>query len=156
MCMKKQQRQKGKFKIIRIIMPLFDLIILNLASFMALWVRFEFDLQALSQEVFLENVLYFAPFYTIISLCIFAGMRLYNSLWEFANIDEIFKIICASLLAVLVQTILMYVFDVRYLYGVELSLIHIFCNCVNRLAQRTVLPDFYIILSLCTNYYSII
>lgn len=100
-------------------MPLFDLIILNLASFMALWVRFEFDLQALSQEVFLENVLYFAPFYTIISLCIFAGMRLYNSLWEFANIDEIFKIICASLLAVLVQTILMYVFDVRYLYGVE-------------------------------------
>ena len=117
--MKKQQRQKGKFKIIRIIMPLFDLIILNLASFMALWVRFEFDLQALSQEVFLENVLYFVPFYTIISLCIFAGMRLYNSLWEFANIDEIFKIICASLLAVLVQTILMYVFDVRYLYGVE-------------------------------------
>ncbi len=100
-------------------MPLFDLIILNLASFMALWVRFEFDLQALSQEVFLENVLYFVPFYTIISLCIFAGMRLYNSLWEFANIDEIFKIICASLLAVLVQTILMYVFDVRYLYGVE-------------------------------------
>lgn len=100
-------------------MPLFDLIILNLASFIALWVRFEFDLQALSQEVFLENVLYFAPFYTIISLCIFAGMRLYNSLWEFANIDEIFKLICASLLAVFAQTVLMYLFDVRYLYNVE-------------------------------------
>ena len=42
-----------------------DALILNIASFLALWVRFEFHFEQLVRETeYLNNILRFAPYYT--------------------------------------------------------------------------------------------
>ena len=73
-----------------------DALILNIASFLALWVRFEFHFEQLVRETeYLNNILRFAPYYTAFGLIIFALFKLYTSLWQFASIDEFLKIILA-------------------------------------------------------------
>ena len=71
-----------------------DALILNIASFLALWVRFEFHFEQLVRETeYLNNILRFAPYYTAFGLIVFALFKLYTSLWQFASIDEFLKII---------------------------------------------------------------
>ena len=73
-----------------------DALILNIASFLALWVRFEFHFEQLVRETeYLNNILRFAPYYTAFGLIVFALFKLYTSLWQFASIDEFLKIILA-------------------------------------------------------------
>ena len=75
-----------------------DALILNIASFLALWVRFEFHFEQLVRETeYLNNILRFAPYYTAFGLIVFALFKLYTSLWQFASIDEFLKIILACL-----------------------------------------------------------
>ena len=116
--MSEMPRRRERSKWTRLLMPVFDIIVLNLAAFAALWVRFEFDFSAMAETGFLVNILCFAPFYTVLSMVLFVCLRLYSSLWEFANPEETLRIVGAGILAVFLQTVLMYVFDVRVLYGI--------------------------------------
>lgn len=54
-----------------------DALILNIASFLALWVRFEFHFEQLVRETeYLNNILRFAPYYTAFGLIVFALFKL--------------------------------------------------------------------------------
>ena len=66
-----------------------DVFLINTAALAALFTRFEFSIDTLLDSEFVDAYFQIAPYYTIVSILIFAAFRLYRSLWEFASIDEI-------------------------------------------------------------------
>lgn len=81
-----------------------DIIILNVISILALWMRFDFRWNSIPEEL-LDSALAFAPFYTMITLVVFAVMGLYTSLWKYAGIYEMMMLECAMVLTTLFQVI---------------------------------------------------
>lgn len=78
---------------------LVDAVLVNMAAIGALLTRFEFSITALMESGFVNAYLRIAPYYTLLAIIIFACMRLYRSLWEFASFDELQNIVFASFLA---------------------------------------------------------
>ena len=76
-----------------------DTVLINLAALGALFFRFEFSFEALLESGFVDAYFRIAPYYTVISILIFALLRLYRSLWEFASIEEIRNLAIAAVLA---------------------------------------------------------
>ena len=92
-------------KLIRVsLLVLADLVLVNLAQFLALYIRFEFSFAALEESGFMENVVSFAPVYSLMCIVIFAIFGLYNSLWEYVSVKEAVHTGEASLIAGLLQS----------------------------------------------------
>ena len=76
-------------KTVRILaLVLFDILLVNLAQFMALFIRFEFEVSSVLDSGYLDHLISFAPIYTAMCLAVFAVMRLYNSLWKYISVKE--------------------------------------------------------------------
>lgn len=69
-----------------------DVSLIVLAAFLAVWVRLDFDLSAL-QVQYLPQMIHELPFFVLLSIVVFIPAKLYNSLWEFAGIDELLHIV---------------------------------------------------------------
>lgn len=69
-----------------------DIIILNIAQFMALYVRYEFRFDVLMESGYPEHVAMFAPLYTVGAILIFKWRGLYNSLWAYVGMREAIRI----------------------------------------------------------------
>ena len=98
---------KKKFdhwKIIALYLAVYDIFVINLSYFLALWLRFDTKF-SLIPELYLNSFLKFAPFYTVVCLGIFWWLRLYNSIWRFASYVELLRCILSSILTSLVQII---------------------------------------------------
>ena len=89
-----------------------DALIINAAALGALLTRFEFHISELAESGFVEAYLRLAPYYTAAAIIVFALLRLYRSLWEFASIDEMLNIAIASILANLAGVILSLLLDI--------------------------------------------
>lgn len=68
-----------------------DLILINLSAFLALYIRFEFDLKLLCETEFLHNMLLYSGINSVCTILIFYILKLYNSLWEFAGVSELVR-----------------------------------------------------------------
>ena len=69
-----------------------DLILINLSAFLALYIRFEFDLKLLCETEFLHNMIVYSGINSVCTILIFHILKLYNSLWEFASVSELVRI----------------------------------------------------------------
>ena len=76
-----------------------DAVLINAAALAALLIRFEFSIETLIDSGFVDAYFQIAPYYTVVSILIFAAFRLYRSLWEFASIDEMRNLAAGSVLA---------------------------------------------------------
>lgn len=95
-----QQKRFSENKIFRIILLLCaDIIIINLASFLAIILRFGLILNRVPLEV-IESFRLLAPLYTVVAILIFAAFKLYRSLWEYASVMELIYINLASICSV--------------------------------------------------------
>ena len=95
-------------KLIRVVvLILADLVLVNLAQFMALYIRFEFSMGELMDSGFLDSVIRFAPAYSLMCILIFAVFGLYNSLWAYVSMKEAAHTGEAALTAGLLQHVLM-------------------------------------------------
>lgn len=68
-----------------------DLILINLSAFLALYIRFEFDLKLLCETEFLHNMIVYSGINSVCTILIFYILKLYNSLWEFAGVSELVR-----------------------------------------------------------------
>ncbi len=92
------------------LLVLTDIIFINLASFMALYSRYEFDFSLLQQQLeFLETILFSAPFSTILTIIIFIFFRLYRGIWKYAGFDEFITIASACGVSTAATTVILYV-----------------------------------------------
>lgn len=83
-----------KFSVRRIILILIDLICIILASFLALFLRFNREIPSYYFNI-LKNLMGLEIF---ISLVIFYLFKLYRSLWQFASINELKNILSAAVI----------------------------------------------------------
>lgn len=81
-----------------IVLVLYDIIGIQLASAMAILTRFEFRPSTVD-PAFVDTLLHYAFLNTFCSLFIFAAYRLYAILWRFASVMDFFNVVKAVLVA---------------------------------------------------------
>ena len=87
---------------IRLFLIIYDVVAVNAAYFLALWVRFDCRFSAIPANYW-EAYTSFSPIYTVIAVVIFSVCRLYNSIWRFASYSELMHCGLASVLCFLIQ-----------------------------------------------------
>lgn len=82
-------KEKQAFSILsRIFLICLDIVFINLSSFLALWLRFNMHVSEINER-YLASVIELMPINTIVTVGIYALLRLYTSLWRFASIKEL-------------------------------------------------------------------
>ena len=135
----KQNKMKKRAKPILIfIMIAVDAFVVNLAGFGALFTRFEFDYFVLVASGFLDNFKSLMLFATVATILIFALFRLYSTVWAYAGVGELLRIITACILSVSAEMIYAFIFHIRMprSYMLMKLLFFITAVCVIRFANR--------------------
>ena len=121
----------------KIMLVLLDIIFINASSFLALWVRFNMQMDEIPPE-YMESVREIVIANTLVTVIIFFIFRLYSSLWRFASIKELTYIVEACLVSVLFN-MLAYFMTYRpiyrsyfIIYAVSLFLL----TCLSRFSYR--------------------
>lgn len=85
---------------------LLDIIAVNAAYFLALLLRFyvNFEFRP-TVSYYLTDWLHFTPFYTVLSIIVFACWKLYGGMWRFAGLNDMNRIIGANLCTTVVQIV---------------------------------------------------
>ena len=94
------------------LLVLYDSLMLNLAYFLALWLRFDCRFSMIRKD-YLEAWIHYAPYYTIFCIVVFWFMKLYRSIWRFASYSELLRSFFACVLTSVVHTISITVFFQR-------------------------------------------
>lgn len=84
---------------------LLDIVLINAAAFLALFVRHELSWSALAGTVYLDGLKAAAVPGTIASVCAFFVFHIYSSMWEFAGDRELAEVGLASIAAAALYTI---------------------------------------------------
>ena len=82
----------------RIFLVITDIILINGSVFLSLIMRFEINIASVPEEYIQKNIVNVIPF-TIVTLIIFWCFRMYHSLWQYASIAELYKIVEACVVA---------------------------------------------------------
>lgn len=85
-----------------VLLVIMDIFTIQLASFMGLFLRFDFSITAIPTK-YLEQICYYTAFNTCVTIIIFILCRLYRSVWHFASTTELLNIIIACTIATLVM-----------------------------------------------------
>ena len=94
---KETKRRIEHWQIIALFLVLYDLIAVNLSYFLGLWLRFDCQYTAIPDEL-LTAFAKFIPIYGIVCLIVFKFMRLYNSIWRYASLDELMRVLFSSVI----------------------------------------------------------
>lgn len=111
-----------------------DIILINLASCLALWGRVGFDFSSRFFEIWLE----YSFVYTVVVIAIFVPMKLYNSLWEFAGTEEALHIVAAAMIIMVLQyfMLMLGVMHLPYSYPIMNALFLIVLISLSRFSYR--------------------
>ncbi len=95
-----------------LILLVFDIIIINLAYFFALFLRFDMQFNQIPLE-YLNGFRNYAIFNTIITIAIYIFFKLYRMILEYASYNELIKITQAVILSVFIHVIGISLFFIR-------------------------------------------
>ena len=100
-------RKDSMRKFIRVsFLLVMDIVLVNLAAILALLVRMDFNLSAAYSDGFLDQWGLYALSFTCLSVVVFLPMKLYNSLWEFASVDEFLRIVISVVVVAICQIVM--------------------------------------------------
>ena len=103
-----------RWVLIRFFLIVFDIFTVNFAYYFALLVRFyvnfEFNIWAVK---YVPAFAQFAPVYTVCCLGVFGLLGLYNSLWKYAGMNDLVRIVVSSLITCAIQVMGSIAFVVR-------------------------------------------
>lgn len=77
-----------------VLLIIMDIFAVQLASFVGLFLRFDFSISGIPTK-YLEYAAYYTAFNTIITIIVFVFCKLYRSVWHFASTTELINIIVA-------------------------------------------------------------
>ena len=112
--MEKQLKKKKRlehWQIIAALLLLYDLIVVNVSYLLALYFRFDCVYSAIPKE-YLEPCFRFLPIYSVVCLVVFLLMRLYHSIWRFASINELMRVLGAAVI-----TSVIHIVGISLMYG---------------------------------------
>ncbi len=93
------------WKVINAVLIVYDLFVVNMAFFIALWLRFDGQFSKIP-EIYLDAWLHFVPIYGLVCLAVFAVTRLYQTLWRFASFNELLRVFVATGITTLLHGVL--------------------------------------------------
>lgn len=99
---KREREINYQLLIRRACLVILDIVCIVSAGYMALATRFEFDFKAIPKN-FLDVLESYLVYIVVITLIVFWIFRIYNSLWEYAGIEEVINILFACLVAALCE-----------------------------------------------------
>ena len=108
---KKMKQNFLKIPINRILaLILLDIMSIVVASFAALYIRFDFSFEGIPQEYLIkfENIIVYN---IILTLLFFALWKLYKSVWRYASATELLNIVFATTCASIAQMILCHILN---------------------------------------------
>ena len=112
-----RKKRLEHWRVIAILLVLFDIVAVNVSYLTALWVRFDCSFTELQQSTgHFVACLRFLPIYTVLCLGVFYWQRLYNSIWRFASFNELMRVGLASVI-----TTVLHVVGVGFFYGAEIG-----------------------------------
>ena len=79
-----RKRRFEHWHVIAACLTIYDVIAVNAAYLIALWLRFDCAYSQIPKE-YLQAYLRFVPVYTLFSMLVFRTLRLYKSIWRFAS-----------------------------------------------------------------------
>ncbi|MDO4963757.1 MAG: polysaccharide biosynthesis protein, partial [bacterium] len=79
-----------------------DIVLIFLSSFLALWIRFDFNI---IPKIYLCNFYFYLFIDIIIMLVIFSCLKLYTSVWSYASIIELINVIIGCLIIEIISFI---------------------------------------------------
>ena len=104
---------------------LYDILAVNVAFLLALWVRFDCQISMLP-EYYLDAYYKFAPIYTVACILVFWYVKLYKSIWRFASYSELLRVVIATFITGVIQVLGITLLFTRmpisyYLFGIVLQ-----------------------------------
>lgn len=87
-----------------ILLIMYDICAILMSEFLALWTRFEFSFDKI-EPFFAERAMRYTLINVITTLIVFALLKLYSSLWEYASVREMFNVIAACVISACMQTL---------------------------------------------------
>ena len=88
-----------------IILAIYDMLAVNLAYFIGLWLRFDLKISNIEPN-YIFAWARFVPIYTLICFVIFYTFKLYRSIWKFASYSELKYVIYASFITGVLHAVL--------------------------------------------------
>lgn len=111
--MREQKKKKDYVWMRRAIMLVFlDMISIMVSYLAALLLRFDFIFSSIPRE-YLDGYLWSMPYWVIITVVVFYGMRLYHSIWRFAGIDEAKRIVEAYIILIFLYAAGIFMMDLN-------------------------------------------
>lgn len=102
--LQKNENGNEKAKFIRItVLLIYDMIAVFMAVVLSIWTRFDFSLQNEQGMPYLETSFRYLIVNILTTLVIFMVMHLYNSLWQYASVQELLNVVIACLLSAALQ-----------------------------------------------------
>lgn len=99
---KKRSLMLQHWQIINLIMLVYDMLAVNLSSFLAIWIRYDCKFSAIPKR-YIYAIYRFAPIYTICCIAVFFLCRIYQSIWRFASFNEFLRVTTASVMTFIIQ-----------------------------------------------------
>ena len=96
------------------ILGISDIIMMIIASYLALLTRFEFYPSQIA-PIFLKNAAKYMPLNLFCSIVIFMAYRLYSTQWKYAGISDFINVVKAVVIAAAFQLIGIYMLDTKKL-----------------------------------------
>lgn len=90
-----KKRHLEHWRVIAVLLVVYDLITVNLSCFLALWLRFDCRFSAIP-ATYWNNFLKFLPVYSVVCIIVFFCLKLYRSLWRFASCSELVRVLAAT------------------------------------------------------------
>ena len=73
---------KGK-KVRMVLLLVVDILLIQFSSFLGLWLRFDMQMSKIPPD-YMDVMVKYAPFYTVVTVIIFFLLRLYSFMWSVA------------------------------------------------------------------------
>ncbi|MCR5665036.1 MAG: polysaccharide biosynthesis protein [Oscillospiraceae bacterium] len=93
------------WQLIRIYLIVYDVVMVNGAYLLALWLRFDFRVSSISPD-YMSAWKFFAPIYTVLCLLVFWRLSLYKSIWRFASFSELTRVAASSAVTAVLHAVL--------------------------------------------------
>ena len=95
--MNKKNVKIERWQLIAVLMMIYDIIAVNIAYASSLWLRFELHFSEIP-DWYWQTWESFTPIYTAFCIIIFWLLRMYRSIWKFASVLELVRVVLSSII----------------------------------------------------------
>lgn len=97
---------------VSLLMVVYDIFAINLSYAVALWMRFDCEFTAIPDK-YMNSFLIYIPVHTICTILLFFLLDLYKSIWRFASINELLRVVIANAFSIGLNMLVMTLFIER-------------------------------------------